>query len=130
MLACGSWCVPPVHELIGGRLRLSDIREVDIADLLGRHQVTTNVREIAGYLTDRVVLVTGAGGSIGSELARQIHQYGPRELVLLDRDESALHAVQLSIYGQGAAWTPRTSCLPTSATRPVWTRSSPSTGRR
>lgn len=98
--------VPPVHELIGGRLRLSDIREVDIADLLGRHQVRTNVREIAGYLTDRIVLVTGAGGSIGSELARQIHQYGPRELVLLDRDESALHAVQLSIYGQALLDTP------------------------
>jgi dTDP-glucose 4,6-dehydratase len=98
--------VPPVHELIGGRLRLSDIREVDIADLLGRHQIKTNVREIAGYLTDRVVLVTGAGGSIGSELARQIHQYGPRSLVLLDRDESALHAVQLSIYGQGLLDTP------------------------
>jgi len=98
--------VPPVHELIGGRVRLSDIREVDIADLLGRHQITTNVREIAGYLTDRVVLVTGAGGSIGSELARQIHQYGPRSLVLLDRDESALHAVQLSIYGRGLLDTP------------------------
>jgi dTDP-glucose 4,6-dehydratase len=98
--------VPPVHELIGGRVRLSDIREVDVGDLLGRHQVVTNVHEIAGYLTDRVVLVTGAGGSIGSELARQIHQYGPRELVLLDRDESALHAVQLSIYGQGLLDTP------------------------
>ena len=98
--------VPPVHELIGGRLRLSDIREVDIADLLGRHQVATNVREIAGYLTDRVVLVTGAGGSIGSELARQISQYGPRSLVLLDRDESALHAVQLSIYGRALLDTP------------------------
>ena len=98
--------VPPVHELIGGRVQLSDIREVDVADLLGRHQVATDVHEIAGYLTDRVVLVTGAGGSIGSELARQIHQYGPRELVLLDRDESALHAVQLSIYGQGLLDTP------------------------
>ena len=98
--------LPPVHELIGGRVRLSDIREVDVDDLLGRHQVATNVHEIAGYLTDRVVLVTGAGGSIGSELARQIHQYGPRELVLLDRDESALHAVQLSIYGQGLLDTP------------------------
>jgi FlaA1/EpsC-like NDP-sugar epimerase len=98
--------VPPVHELIGGRVRLSDIREVDVGDLLGRHQVATNVHEIAGYLTDRVVLVTGAGGSIGSELARQIYQYGPRELVLLDRDESALHAVQLLIYGQGLLDTP------------------------
>jgi FlaA1/EpsC-like NDP-sugar epimerase len=98
--------VPPVHELIGGRVRLSDIREVDVADLLGRHQVATDVHQIAGYLTDRVVMVTGAGGSIGSELARQIYQYGPRELVLLDRDESALHAVQLSIYGQGLLDTP------------------------
>jgi FlaA1/EpsC-like NDP-sugar epimerase len=98
--------VPPVHELIGGQVRLSDIREVDVADLLGRHQVATDVHQIAGYLTDRVVLVTGAGGSIGSELARQIYQYGPRELVLLDRDESALHAVQLSIYGQGLLDTP------------------------
>ena len=98
--------VPPVHELIGGRVRLSDIREVDVGDLLGRHQVATSVHEIAGYLTDRVVLVTGAGGSIGSELARQIHQYGPRELVVVDRDESALHAVQLSIYGQGLLDTP------------------------
>ena len=95
--------VPPVHELIGGRVRLSDIREVDVGDLLGRHQIDTDVHEIAGYLTDRCVLVTGAGGSIGSELCRQIHQFGPRELVLLDRDESALHAVQLSIYGQGNA---------------------------
>ena len=98
--------LPPTRELIGGRVRLSDIREVDIADILGRHQVETNVREIAGYLTDKVVLVTGAGGSIGSELARQVHQFGPKELVLLDRDESALHAVQLSIYGQGLLDTP------------------------
>ena len=98
--------LPPVDELIGGRVRLSDIREVDIADLLGRHQIDTNLGEIAGYLTDRVVLMTGAGGSIGSELARQVHRFGPRELVLLDRDESALHAVQLSIYGQGLLDTP------------------------
>ena len=98
--------LPPVNELIGGRLALSDIREFDIADILGRHQIETNFAEIAGYLTDRVVLVTGAGGSIGSELARQVHRFGPRELVLLDRDESALHAVQLSIYGQGLLNTP------------------------
>ena len=75
-------------------------------DLLGRRQIHTDVDEIAGYLTNRVVLITGAGGSIGSELARQVHRFGPRELVLLDRDESALHAVQLSIYGQGLLDTP------------------------
>ena len=98
--------LPPVHELIAGRVSLSDIREVDIADILGRHQIQTNVEEIAGYLTDRVVLVTGAGGSIGSELARQIYRYGPHELILLDRDESALHDVQLSIYGRALLDTP------------------------
>jgi FlaA1/EpsC-like NDP-sugar epimerase len=98
--------VPAVQELIDGRVRLSDVREVDIADILGRHQVETDLAEIADYLTNRVVLVTGAGGSIGSELARQVHRFGPRELVMLDRDESGLHGVQLSIYGQGLLDTP------------------------
>jgi len=93
--------LPPMKELLGGRVALSDIREVDIADVLGRHQIETDLGEIAGYLTGQRVLVTGAGGSIGSELARQVHRFGPKELILLDRDESALHAVQLSIYGQG-----------------------------
>ncbi|HET9650081.1 MAG TPA: nucleoside-diphosphate sugar epimerase/dehydratase, partial [Microlunatus sp.] len=98
--------LPPVNEMVGGRVKLSDIREVDMEDLLGRRQIHTEVAGIAGYLTNRVVLITGAGGSIGSELARQVHKFGPKELVLLDRDESALHAVQLSIYGQGLLDTP------------------------
>lgn len=75
-------------------------------DLLGRRQIHTDVAEIADYLNNRVVLITGAGGSIGSELARQVHRFGPKELVMLDRDESALHAVQLSIYGKGLLDTP------------------------
>ena len=58
---------------------------------------------IAGYLTGKRVLVTGAGGSIGSELCRQISRFGPAELIMLDRDESALHAVQLSLDGPGPA---------------------------
>jgi FlaA1/EpsC-like NDP-sugar epimerase len=98
--------LPPLHEMVGGRVRLSDIREVDMEDLLGRRQIRTDVAEIADYLTDRAVLITGAGGSIGSELARQVHRFGPRELIMLDRDESALHAVQLSIYRQGLLDTP------------------------
>ena len=93
--------VPPVRERISGRVRLQELREFNVADLLGRRQIETDLEEVAGYVTDRVVLVTGAGGSIGSELSRQVHALRPRKLVLLDRDESALHALQLSIYGSG-----------------------------
>jgi len=78
---------------------VGDMRDVQMADLLGRHQIDTDVASIAGYLTGKRVLVTGAGGSIGSELCRQIHRFSPAELIMLDRDESALHAVQLSIHG-------------------------------
>jgi FlaA1/EpsC-like NDP-sugar epimerase len=92
--------LPPVAELLGGRIRLGDIRPLTEADLLGRHRVETHVASVAGYLTGRRVLVTGAGGSIGSELCRQIRRYDPRTLIMLDRDESALHALQLSIDGQ------------------------------
>ena len=93
--------LPPVDELFGrSQVGESDIRDLTEADLLGRHQVQTNVDEIAGYLTGRRVLVTGAGGSIGSELCRQLHRYAPAELMMLDRDESALHQVQLSIHGR------------------------------
>jgi FlaA1/EpsC-like NDP-sugar epimerase len=83
------------------RLRLADVRDVDVADMIGRQPIDTDVAGIGRYLTGKRVLVTGAGGSIGSELCRQIHRFAPAELVMLDRDESALHAVQLSIYGQG-----------------------------
>ncbi|WP_448073283.1 polysaccharide biosynthesis protein [Georgenia yuyongxinii] len=98
--------LPPVRDILRGGIRLADLREADIADILGRREIHTEVESIAGYLTGKRVLVTGAGGSIGSELARQVHRYGPAELVLLDRDESALHGVQLSIYGQGLLDTP------------------------
>jgi FlaA1/EpsC-like NDP-sugar epimerase len=94
--------LPGLPELLNRRVGIRDVRDVDIADLLGRRQIETNVDEIAGYLTGRRVLVTGAGGSIGSELCRQIASYDPAELMLLDRDESALHAVVLSLHGQ--AW--------------------------
>ncbi|MDO5727418.1 MAG: nucleoside-diphosphate sugar epimerase/dehydratase [Bowdeniella nasicola] len=93
--------LPPLSELLGGHFRLQDVRKVEVSDILGRRQIETDLQEIADYINGKVVLVTGAGGSIGSEIARQVHPLGPRELVLLDRDESALHSVQLDIYHQG-----------------------------
>jgi FlaA1/EpsC-like NDP-sugar epimerase len=92
--------VPPVSELFSPAIGISDIRPVSTEDLLGRRVIDTQVEEIAGYLQGRRVLVTGAGGSIGSELCRQIIQYAPSDLIMLDRDESGLHEVQLSIEGR------------------------------
>ena len=93
--------VPPVREMINGRVELDKLRTFNVADLLGRRAIETDLAAIADYVTNKVVLVTGAGGSIGAELSRQLKRMGPSKLLLLDRDESALHAVQLSIYGQG-----------------------------
>ncbi|GAA4947237.1 polysaccharide biosynthesis protein [Actinoplanes utahensis] len=89
--------VPSVTELMDHPVEVDDIRDVSVADLLGRHQIETDLDAIAGYLAGKRVLVTGAGGSIGSELCRQIHRFHPAELMMLDRDESALQATQLSI---------------------------------
>jgi FlaA1/EpsC-like NDP-sugar epimerase len=91
--------LPPLTELLRPWVVHADLRDLDITDLLGRRQVDIDLAAIAGYLTGRRVLVTGAGGSIGAELCRQIHRFAPAELLMLDRDESALHATQLSIYG-------------------------------
>ncbi len=98
--------MPPVRDMIGGKASLDQLHEVDVADLLGRSQVKTDLGAISGYLTGKVVLVTGAGGSIGSEIAKQVHRFNPSELVMLDRDESGLHGTQLAIYNQGLLDTP------------------------
>ncbi len=75
---------------------------------MGRRRVKINLDEISQYLLNRRVLVTGAGGSIGSELCRQLVRFNPAEIIMLDRDESALHEVQLSIYGRALLDTPQT----------------------
>ncbi|MEU4692525.1 nucleoside-diphosphate sugar epimerase/dehydratase [Actinoplanes sp. NPDC023714] len=93
--------VPPVVELFGRTVRVEDIRPVSHEDLLGRREIGIDLAAVAGYLEGRRVLVTGAGGSIGSELCRQVARFNPARLVMLDRDESGLHAVQLSLDGRG-----------------------------
>jgi FlaA1/EpsC-like NDP-sugar epimerase len=90
--------VPPLREMIDG-VRHTDLRDVQTEDLLGRNPVATDLGTIATLIEGRTVLVTGAGGSIGSELCRQIAKLAPAELVMLDRDESALHALMLTMGG-------------------------------
>ncbi len=93
--------LPGLADLLApSHVTIRDIRDIDVTDLLGRHQIDTDISAIAGYLTGKRVLVTGAGGSIGAELCRQIYRFNPAELMMLDRDESALHSVQLSIHGR------------------------------
>jgi FlaA1/EpsC-like NDP-sugar epimerase len=92
--------IPSPIDIVRGAVRLSDVSEVTEEDLLGRQTVGTTETTIAEMLHGKRVLITGAGGSIGSELARQVHSYGPSYLGLLDRDESALHALHLTMFGR------------------------------
>ena len=92
--------LPPVNELFGAVIGVADIRPVTEVDLLGRHEIDTDLHAVADYVAGKRVLITGAGGSIGSELCRQVNLFAPSELIMLDRDESALHSVQLSLEGR------------------------------
>ena len=93
--------LPPIDEWQhGSRPQGSDLRDINLEDLLGRHAVELDQASITEHLTGKVVLVTGAGGSIGAELCRQIKRFNPARLVMLDRDESALHSAQLSMTGR------------------------------
>ncbi|KRC87467.1 dTDP-glucose 4,6-dehydratase [Terrabacter sp. Root85] len=93
--------LPPLKDIIGGRPTPNDLRDLDVADLLGRRPVQLDTTAIAEQISGRRVLVTGAGGSIGSELCRQIARFGPSRLYMLDRDESGLQATEMSLSGHG-----------------------------
>lgn len=86
--------VPTIDELLAGEASVNQIRDVDLDDLLGREPVPPHPELVERCITDKVVMVTGAGGSIGSELCRQIILSGPRELVLLDNSEYALYTIE------------------------------------
>jgi FlaA1/EpsC-like NDP-sugar epimerase len=89
--------LPGVNETVGGRVSARDIRDLRIEDLLGRQQVETDLASVKAMLRGRRVLVTGAGGSIGSEIARQVASFGPASLVLLDHDETHLHDAVMAL---------------------------------
>jgi dTDP-glucose 4,6-dehydratase len=93
--------IPTTTEIIGKGVKLGDISEVTNDDLLGRRPIKTDETSIKSFLKGKRVLITGAGGSIGSELTRQVYRYEPSIVGILDRDESAIHEVQLSIDGEG-----------------------------
>lgn len=86
--------VPTMSELVAGQARINDIRDLEIEDLLGRDPVQPDNAQVARSLYDRAVMVTGAGGSIGSELCRQIIQHRPSKLVLFEQSEFSLYAIE------------------------------------
>lgn len=92
--------LPGLYELVDGKVSVSRIREVRIEDLLGREPVDLNLEEISGYLEGKRVMVTGGGGSIGGELARQICRFRPRSLILLDHSENGLFHINLELEGK------------------------------
>jgi dTDP-glucose 4,6-dehydratase len=98
--------IPTASEIAGGAVKLGDISDVTEEDLMGRRPIKTDEAEITAFIRGKRILVTGAGGSIGSELVRQINRYCPSALFLLDRDESALHHVQLTLDGSGHLMSP------------------------
>lgn len=92
--------VPGIYELVNGTVSVSQVRDVQIEDLLGRDEVKMDLEAVAAYLTGEVVLVTGAGGSIGSELCRQVCRFGPKQLLLLGHGENSIYEIDLELRGK------------------------------
>lgn len=93
--------VPSMEQLVNGSVKVSQIRPVEIEDLLGREPVALQVDKIRELVQDKVVFVTGAGGSIGSELCRQLAAYGPQRLVLIERCEVQIFQIEQDLLGRG-----------------------------
>lgn len=91
--------LPPIGEVVGGKVTARDLRDLRIEDLLGRQLVRTDLEAVRSIIQGRRVLVTGAGGSIGAEIARQVVAFEPASLVLLDRDEIHLHDLLTALHG-------------------------------
>jgi FlaA1/EpsC-like NDP-sugar epimerase len=93
--------VPSIYELTTGQAKVSQLRAVNVQDLLGREQVRLATEDIRQLLCDRVVMVTGAGGSIGGELCRQIASYAPRSLLLVEQSEVQLFQIEQELIESG-----------------------------
>lgn len=94
---CKMKILPSMSQIVNEEVTISKFRQVEIEDLLGREPVRVSLNEVMGYIKDRVILVTGGGGSIGSELCRQIAAHQPRQLIILDIYENTTYNLQLEL---------------------------------
>lgn len=85
--------MPSIEELASGKISVSKLKTIDVVDLLGRDEVELDIESIKDQITDKVILVTGAGGSIGSEICRQIIQFNPAKLLLLGHGENSIYLI-------------------------------------
>ncbi|WP_105123116.1 polysaccharide biosynthesis protein [Streptococcus suis] len=95
--------MPSIEDIIAGNISVSSLKEIDIADLLGRPEVVLDQEELSSYFKDKTVLITGAGGSIGSELCRQVARFKPDRLILVGHGENSIyliHREMVSLYGE------------------------------
>ncbi len=97
---CRMRILPGMYQIINGDVGVSQLREVQIEDLLGRDPIEVNVDQIIGYVSGKVVLVTGGGGSIGSELCRQIARHNPDKLIIFDIYENGAYEIQQELLQQ------------------------------
>lgn len=97
---CKTRILPSMYQIINEDVSVSKLREVQIEDLLGRDPIEINTAEIGGYVTDKVVLVTGGGGSIGSELCRQLASHNPKQLIIFDIYENNAYDIQQELIGK------------------------------
>ncbi len=86
--------MPSMEELASGKVSISRLKQIDVVDLLGREEVKLDIEQIKDQLTDKVILVTGAGGSIGSEICRQVMQFTPKTLLLLGHGENSIYLIE------------------------------------
>ena len=86
--------MPSMEELASGKVSISRLKNIDVVDLLGREEVKLDIEQIKDQLTDKIILVTGAGGSIGSEICRQVMQFNPKTLLLLGHGENSIYLIE------------------------------------
>lgn len=94
---CKLRILPSMAQIVNDEVKISHLREVGIEDLLGREPVKTDLEQVMGYIAGKTVLVTGGGGSIGSELCRQIAAHGPRQLIIFDIYENSTYDLQMEL---------------------------------
>lgn len=94
--------MPSVEELISGKISMSKLQAIDVVDLLGRDEVDLDVDSIKDQITNKVILVTGAGGSIGSEICRQVMKYNPKKLLLLGHGENSIYLISRELRNSHA----------------------------